>query len=459
MRIKSSRLVLAAACAAAVFSSTAIGAGAFAATAQAADTALSSLDVVSAPVAAGNTAVVITLDESHSLQLTDVDPVSGTVMWRYPYSPSGVTPGVYLSPAVADGTVLDVAPTGKGANPNVTISGIDATTGAKQWSLRSAIVLSDNPAPCVGNQDFCLTGYNPDGSTDMLIVSAATGETQNLLSGPNRALGLNLYQSDASTPTFEQLTGTGTIGWTEAASAIFGPGYDPGQGWNITPVGSLDVGSIGATASGNTMNLAEYKTTGFSIVTGAAAWSIPGSYMCMGTLQFLSTQVACQYVGNIQQRKKPSLYPSMTGVTLKLVGFNATTGAIDWSQSVTGVKAMMFGNGLSFRDGTQLLVTLPGGKQALLNTSTGVTAPITHDATLWCQKLPIYKVPALKGAEGGGMRASAPVYFPCTPNGRSSSKSPASFPSTIGTFVNGAFVWSSPSGLQIHSVRVPKSSA
>jgi hypothetical protein len=433
--------------------------GEFATPAQAANATTSGWHVVSAPVAAGDTAVVITVDGSHSLQLTGFDPVSGEAMWQVPYSASAVTPGEFLSPAAADGIVLDVAPAGKPASPIVNISGIDAATGTTEWRSGAGIVLSDNPAPCLGNHDFCLTGYNPDGSSDLLILDAATGHGVNLLPGPNRAMGPNLYQSDATIPTFEQLTATGAIGWSEPASSIFGAGYDPGEGWNITTVGSLNVGSIGPTISGNTMNLANNKTAGFSIATGATVWSIPGSYMCMGPLIFLSTQVACQYTGSLRKPSKPTLSPSTKGVTLKLVGFNPANGVIDWTQAVSNVKAMTTGNGLSFVDGTQLSMTLPSGKPVLLNTSTGVVTPLKTRAVLWCQKLPIYKVNALKGTEGGGMRQSAPLYFPCTPNGKPTSKLPTSFPSTVGTVVNGIFVWSSPEGPKTHAVGVPHSKA
>ena len=459
MRITSSRLALAAASVAALATSTLTEMGVFAAPAQATNATISGWHVVSPPVDTGRSAVVITVDGSHSLQLTDFDPVSGQARWQVPYSASDVTPGVWLSPAVADGIVLDVAPTGKPANPVVSISGIDAATGTTAWSSGAGIVLSDNPAPCVGNHDFCLVGYNPDGSSEMLILNATTGHAVNLLAGPNRAMGTNLYQSDATTPTFEQLTATGAIGWTKPASSIFGPGYDPGQGWNITPIGSLDVGSIGPTVSGNTINLADNKTAGFSIATGATVWSIPGSYMCMGPLMFLSTQVACQYSGSLHKPSKPTLNPSMKGITLKLVGFNPANGAIDWTQPVSDVMAMSTGNGLRFVDGTQLSVTLPNRKPVLLDTSTGAITPLKAHAVLWCQKLPIYRVTALKGTEGGGMRQGAPIYFPCTANGQPTSKLPTSFPSTVGTLVNGVFVWPSPDGLQTHTEGVSHSNA
>ena len=427
------------------------------ASAQAAN-ALGALDVVSSPVAAGNTAVVITVSTSHALQLTGVDPVGHKVLWHVPYSASGVTPGEYLEPAVANGVVLDAAPAAKQSNPVVTLSGIDAATGKKVWSLPSALLLSDNPAPCVENQDFCVTGYDSDQSTEMAILNASTGQPVKIVSGPSRALGPNLYQSDSSTPTFEQLTSAGSIGWTQAASTIFGPGYDPGDGWNIWPVGPLNIGSLGATASGNSENFSSIKTVGFSIATGTALWTVPGSYMCMGPLMFLSTQVACQYSGTVKTPKAGATL-SLKGVSLNWSDSIPASGAVTWTQSVSDVKAMTSGDGLQFLDGTWLVVNLSGGKSVTLDSATGKTSPVKPATTLWCQKLPTYKVTAFKGEEGGGMRQSAPVYYPCSISGKPTSKLPANFPTTVGTTVNGVYVWASPEGLQTHTVGVSQTTA
>jgi hypothetical protein len=441
-----------------ILTSTLLASGATAVSAQAANP-FGALEVVSTPVVAGTTAVVVTVNASHALQLTGVDPASHKVLWRVPYSASGVTPGEYLAPAVANGIVLDAAPAANQSNPLVRLSGIDAATGKMVWSIPSALLLSDNPAPCVENQDFCITGYNSDQSTELAVLTASTGQRTNTVSGPSRALGPNLYQSDSSTPTLEQLTSTGTIGWTHSATAIFGPGYDPGDGWNIWPVGSLNVGSLGATASGNSMNFGAIKTVGFSIATGTALWTVPGSYMCMGPLMFLSTHVACQYSGTVKKPKAGATL-SLKGVSLKLAGFNPTSGAVAWTQSVSSdVRAMTSGDGLRFLDDTRLVVHVPGGKSVTLNTATGTTSPVKSATILWCQKLPIYKVTAFKGEEGGGMRQSAPVYYPCTSSGMPTSKLPANFPSTIGATVNGVYLWASPKGLQTHTVGVSQTTA
>ena len=333
-----------------------------------------SLDVVGGPIAVGSTAVVVSVDAAHTLHLDGVDPVSDTIVWQRPYSASAVTPGVTLTPASVGNTVADVVPAGKPADPAVMIGGVNATSGALEWELPGAVVLSDNPASCMNNQDFCITGYNPDGTSDLLLIDGATGEAKGLISSPNRVIGTSLYQSDAQTPTFEQLSPTGTIAWTKSVTAIFGPGYDPNDGWDIDPVGNLNVGSVGYEANGSTVTFADTETVGFDISTGATQWTLAGDYQCIGPLAFLSTQVTCQYSGTVHYPKHSTQLPSLRGVTLKLVGFNPTNGAVTWSLPVSNVASLTFGNGVSFLDDSKVIVRDMAGKMELLNTSTGTTA-------------------------------------------------------------------------------------
>jgi hypothetical protein len=426
--------------------------------ASAAGASARSLDVIGGPIAVGTIAVVISVNSAHTLELSGVDPVGDTVLWQHPYSASLVTPGEYLSPAAAGDTVIDLAPATKPSNPLVTISGINATTGAKEWQWPGAFEASDNPAVCADGQDFCLVGYNANNTTGLVLIDATTGEPKSQINGPYRALGTNLYQSDASTPTLEQLSPSGAIAWTKTVSAIFGPGYDPNDGWNITPVGNINIGSVGPVISGNAFDTGANKTLGIDLSTGATMWSVAGSYMCMGPLEFLSTQVSCQYSGTMHRPNHPNQQPSTRGITLKLAGIDPFNGAVNWSVPVSDIDSLTTGDGVSFLNGTELSVRLANGKSALLNTSTGATAPLKSGQILWCQKLPIFKVVEAKGIEGGGQRASAPVYFPCTTTGKPAAAPPASFPSSVGATVNGVFVWASPTGLRSHTVGEPHTS-
>jgi hypothetical protein len=453
------RLGLLALCLTVSLGSTAVEIGAQSAVEGAPDPSAKSLDVVGGPIAVGSMAVIVSVDAAHTLHLDGVDPISDTIVWQRPYSASAVTPGVVLTPASVGDTVLDVVPAGKPADPAVMIGGVNAATGALEWQFSGAVVLSDNPASCVNNQSFCITGYNPDGTSSLLVIDGATGDAKGVINGPNRAIGTNLYQSDSQTPTFEQLSPSGGIAWTQSVAAIFGPGYDPSNGWDITPVGNLNVGSVGTAQNGSTVNLGSYKTSGFTISTGTTQWTLLGDYQCMGLLAFLSTQVTCQYSGTVHYSKDSTQQPSLRGVTLRLVGFNPATGAVTWSQSVSNVASLSFGKGLSFLDGTKVVVRDMAGKRVLLNTLTGTTAPLKSSQILWCQKVPMYKVAATKGTPDGGKRTGQTLSFPCTTTGTPSATRPTSYPSTVGTTVNGVFVWPSPSGLRTHVVGEPSTTA
>ena len=416
--------------------------------------------MVSAPIAVGSTAVVISVDRAHILHLDGIDPVTDSILWQLPYSASAITPGVALVPAAVGNTVIDVVPLGKPANPAAHIAGINGTTGSIEWESSAGLLLSDNPTSCANDQDFCIAGYNPDGSTGLLVMSPGGQARGDVISGPSRAIATNLYQSDATVPTFQQLSPSGAIAWTKSVAAIFGAGYDPSGGWNITPVGTLNVGSVAPPVTNGSINFGADKTLGFDLATGSAQWSLPGAYQCMGPLIFLSTQVTCQYTGTVHFSKKSTRPPSVAGISLTLAGFNPSNGVVSWTLPVSDVASLTFGNDLSFVDGTHLVVrTKNTSKNVILDTSTGTTAPLKSNQVLWCEKTPIYSIVATKGAPGGGKRASVPVFSACTTNGKPTTKTPASFPSSVGVTVNGVFLWPSPHGLLTHVTGEPSSSA
>jgi outer membrane protein assembly factor BamB len=409
-----------------------------------------SLDVVGGPIVAGADVVVVSVDRSQTLHLDGVNPVTDAVLWQRPYAASATTPAIALTPAATGTTVADVVPAAHSATPSVTVDGVNAATGAIEWKLPDSFILSDNPSPCVGGQDFCLPAYTAGGSAQLTIIDAATGQPASVLSGPSRALGTNLYQSSNETPTLDQLSATGSIAWSEPVSSIFGPGYDPGTGWNIGPVGDLNVGTVGVAASGTSVDLSRYKTVGFSTTTGMPQWSLPGSYQCMGPLAFLSTPVACRYKGTIRYSTTSLKPPSMRGISLTLAGFDPTTGATTWSAPVSNVTSLTTGKGVRFVDSDHVVVGTTSGRAMSLDTSTGAAAPLAAHQVLWCETIPTYSVRATRGNPVGGKRTGTTLYAPCTARGAKVAGPPSTDPSTIGVTVNGIFVWASPAGLQTH---------
>jgi hypothetical protein len=202
-----------------------------------------SLEIVAGPVAAGDLAVVVAVDKKGTLSLDAVNPQSDSVEWSRPYSSSEVTPGVPLTPVVSGNTVIDVVPAGKPSDPMVKLAGLNAATGATEWELSTPLTIPDDPDSCGGGADVCVPDYSPDGSSALAIVAASSGLPKGLIPGPLREIATDLYQTDANTPTFAELSPYGTLAWTKSVSSLFGPGSDPDFGWNISPVGQLQVGS------------------------------------------------------------------------------------------------------------------------------------------------------------------------------------------------------------------------
>jgi hypothetical protein len=416
------------------------------------DVSAQSLNVVAGPVAAGNLAIVISDDKRGALSLDAVNPATDTVAWSDPYSSSEVTPGVALTPVVSGNTVVDIVPAGKPSDPTVKLAGVNAITGATEWKLGTALILPDNPALCDAGADVCVPDYESNGSSALIIVAGDSGAPKGLIPGPLRAMASNLYETDATDPTFTELSPNGTLAWTKSVSSLYGPGNDPNDGWNISPVGQLQVGTVASKGKGKVVDLSPYKTVGVLASNGDVTWSVPGAYECMGTLAMLTSQVTCQFTGSLTESTRHPLSPTLKGVTLKLKGFNPNSGATTWLLPVTNVKPLLLGMGIRFADTTHLLVSLKNGTSALLNTSSGTTSPVGDHQVLWCQTTKLFKVGIQSGSAIGAQRLSEPLSYPCNAHGKESTGTPKSFPTSVGTTINGVFVWASPEGLRTHSV-------
>jgi hypothetical protein len=209
---------------------------------------------------------------------------------------------------------------------------------------------------------------------------------------------------------------------------------------------------VGQKFKGNVAALGPSKTEGIDASNGDVKWSIPGDYECTGTLEFLASQVTCQFTGSLTESTKHLLAPTLHNVTLKLNGFDPTTGAITWTLPVTNVKPFILGIGLKFADGSHLLVTLKNGTTVLLDTDSGKTSTVGSHQVLWCQTTKIFKVSVQSGTPAGKQRITGPLSYPCNAQGKTSSSLPADFPSSVGVTINGIFIWASPTGLRTHQM-------
>ena len=410
------------------------------------------LNVVGGPVAAEGAAVVITADSSHNLHVEGVAPDTGRVLWSHPYSMSASIPGLAPTLYVVDNDIVDLVPVDKPNDALVDVEGVNATTGNLVWHGPQHVLVSDEPAPCEQKKYFCVLAYNGNASTAMAILDPATGNTAGVLQGPATALDLDLYLTDARTPTLEALSPTGTVAWTKTIDQIFGgPGYNPLNGWDFLAFGGTEVGTAGATKADHSNGLDDAKTVGVSLASGAPQWSRPGQFQCGGTLAFLTPPMDCVFTGNVAKSKQKVFPQSYKGLHLSLQGYDAATGTVTWTQPVGNVDAL--GNGdASFLDATHLVVQVPGGKSVLLDTTSGKTAALSAHQTLWCSSTGLFKVDEEKDLNSAGLRTEGTRFSPCTAAGKPASALAATTPSTVGVTVDGVFLWPSPQGLSRHVV-------
>ncbi len=410
------------------------------------------LHVVGGPVAAEGTAVVITADSAHNLHVEGVAPNTGRVLWSHPYSMSAIIPGLAPTLYVVDNDIVDLAPVDRPNDALVNVEGVNATTGTVVWHGPQRILVSDVPAPCEQKKYFCVLGYNGNASTAMAILNPSTGTAVGLLQGPATALDLDMYLTDARSPTLEALSASGTVAWTKTIDQLFGgPGYNPLAGWDFLAFGGTEVGTAGATNADHSNGLDDAKTVGVSIATGATLWSLPGQFQCGGTLAFLTPPLNCVFSGTVAKAKKDTFPQSYKGLKLSLQGYDAATGTVAWTQLVHNVGAL--GNGdAAFLSATHLVVQLPSGKQVLLDTATGKTAALVPHQALWCASTGLFKVDEEKQLNSAELRAAGTRFSPCTAAGKPTSTLPATTPATVGVTVDGVFLWPSANGLSRHVV-------
>jgi len=414
-----------------------------------------SLDVVGGPIIAEDVAVVLNVTAGHQLEITAIDPSDGSVIWSHPSSASQVTPGVTLSPVAIGNTVLGLAPADGSNDPEVTVEGLDAATGKTIWTVPQPLVLSDTPVVCASGQYFCFPAFVTTTSTALVALAPSSGSVVGAVQGPLRNMGVapsgspngsDLWETNASAPTFLQTSTTGQLAWTQTVASLFGGiQFNPNYGWDFVVNGQLDIGSVGIAPIGKSQPLGSLKTIGVSTSTGSVAWSVPGDFFCGGGLQFLTTDLVCRYTGtaHIEEQKE-----TMAGVQLTLEGVNPTSGATTWTEGVRDAQALSIGTNVAFSDGTHMIVRLLSGKTVVLDVQNGsVTAPLRGES-FWCEQIPIYKVEAASPALADGKRVSEPVFRPCSAAGKPAENPPATSPTSVGVTGGGMFIWPTPDGLQ-----------
>ncbi|MGA8724642.1 MAG: PQQ-binding-like beta-propeller repeat protein [Acidimicrobiales bacterium] len=413
-----------------------------------------SLRVVGSPVAGDGKVLLLDVSPSHDLQLAAVDPANGSVGWKMPFSPSGITPGVQFGPVIVQNVALDLAPAGSAKDAGVYLKGIDVRTGKVAWSLPQQVEATDPPQACNNDHDFCVPVWDTQTTTALVALDAVDGQPVFATQGPYRNLSESapgnanrggIWQTSDSAPTFTWVDANGQRTWTRGLTDLFGGSqYGPDNGYNFALEGGVNVGSVGVASSGNTTPLGESKTVGIRSADGSVAWSVPGAFMCGGSLQFLATDLVCQYTGSEQSKGQT---PTISG-GIVLRGLDPATGTLTWSRSVGQPTELSNGQNVAFADATHLVVQSQGGRRMVLDTDDGSLTPVGHSQVFWCEQDPLYKVNASTDGSVDGERASAPVFTACSASGARLDAQPTSRPGTVGVSIDGYFVWPSTDGLR-----------
>jgi hypothetical protein len=414
-------------------------------------TALTPIDVVGDPVAGEGAGVAVTVDSSHNLHLVGVAPGSGRVVWSKPFSESLIDPNFPpgLSPLGND--VIDLVPVVKAANPLVDVEAVNMTTGAVAWRGPQDVLVGDVPSPCAHMTEFCVTVYNKDGSSTTVVLSPADGNVVGLLKGAANGLDVDLYETDAKTPTIEALSGSGTVEWTRTTNQIFGgTGYDPYVGI-FTSYGSTEVATVPPPNGDHSDGLDNATTVGLSLADGTTMWSLPGQYDCDGSLGLLVPPVNCVYKGVLAKTKSNANESTYTGLQMSLQGFDPATGAVTWNVPVRDIDDLTNGNA-EFVDDNSLLVQLANGTNAILDTSSGKTSAVPPGQVFWCIGGHSFKVNEDKTFNKAENRPEDDEYYPCTENGDTARTWPSTSPDQVGVTVDGEFMWATAHGLARRSV-------
>lgn len=421
-----------------------------------------SLQPVGGPIAVRGDVLVLDATKGRQLQLTAVRGSNGSTLWDMTVSASDVPPGVPLAPVAIGRTVLAmVSADGSPSDPNVLIEGVDVTSGRVIWKEAETPIVTDAPVACLGGKDFCVAAFTTSGtSTTVTLIDPATGKVNGTVAGPARSMassrrgnnsGGDLWQTYSQAPTFIQLSASGQVAWQHSVAKIFGGAqYSPNYGWDFSVRGGLDVGSVGYPATSKKLVLDKFKTLGISTTDGSVRWSLPGFYMCGGTLEFLATDVACDYSGSVSQVGSSVKFAHL-GLAMK--GIDAATGKVTWVLRVKDAQGVMEGTEQGFLDGHRLAVETSNSKWAVLDTADGTTRPAGAGEVFWCQHFPGYKVTAPEGAATDGERISAAVFSGCSARGATSAGIPSTRPGDVGARAGGFFVWPSDRGLRAVPLR------
>jgi PQQ-like domain len=406
---------------------------------------MGSLRIIGGPVAADGRILVLDVTSSKQMELSAIDPSNEMVSWQLPFSPSGIVAGVPFAPQVFGDLVIDLDPVSGYSSQSVNLEGVDIATGHVSWTYALSGVTSDPPFACGPPQTLCLS-FNSIGTQSLIEIGATDGAEIHNIPDVRQDLGKNLYAGTQNPLSLLQIGNGGQVLWQKTASEIFGKtNDDAANGFDVDPLGNVDVGSLGpASASAQSYPIGATTTTGFSMSDGREVWTDPGQYNCMGTLEIFSTPVICRFKGVV--RNSGSGY-STAGITVTLEGFKAETGKITWSQADSNVAQVGGSDPLPFVDGNDVVIT-QHGRQEILDLADGRVRATIAGETFWCASSTSANVEAPTGSDSGDQRVGTDEFYGCNAAGKAVSINPSNYPTLVGVSLAGKFFWPSPKGLR-----------
>src|ERR1700722_2427048 len=236
---------------------------------------MSSLQLLGGPISADGFLLVINISASHQLDLSAINPATETVVWQRTFSRSGIHPGEGFPPVAFGSTAIALAPTDGTQSAAIHVLGINIPTGSVAWTYSEPGVpddpgaADDAPAGCAGSVTFCLSWFDLATNNQKLFeIDATNGSLVRSIPQIDLNLRTNLYQVNYPTPWLMQIGHQGQELWEEPTSAVFGSTNDnPNYGWDVDPLGALDVGSLSQSSEQESLDLGTSTTSGFSIAT------------------------------------------------------------------------------------------------------------------------------------------------------------------------------------------------
>ena len=246
------------------------------------------LHPVTQPAAVG-TAFVLYIGEGGGLSITGLDAATGATVWSAEASTSDIAPGVTPSPVIAGANVIFL---GRRIDGSTALTAVDAQAGTPVWQTQGG-AFDDQPALCSDDDSMvCVSGLLGEQATEArpMRFDAATGRRVSAprIAGPGpREVGTGLFDPGSRAPERLVATRAGKVAWNRRLSRIFPlSGATTDYGWNFGRFDRLGlfVGSVGAKPrvrrGYGSIDLTRSQVAGFRIADGAVRWRTPGHYAC-----------------------------------------------------------------------------------------------------------------------------------------------------------------------------------